>query len=1176
MLPPFSSSSRGALTHQRARKLDREHSSHSITTVPSSNYTQPDLSQNQNRRRILRQSKSDQGLRRQDSKDAHLREAYLRVQQEQQVRRERERARELSHRETFNQAQQAGSPQQVTNGVPQYNLTHRRHHRYQHPHQSPHQILHQHQHQPVQHQHLQNPRRIKREASEVDIIPRFARKIQDRFPGRPQLAQEFLLMMGSDRPAEDFLPDVSNMLRRAPELASEYQTSMSAFDQARADHLKQPDQSQQPYQPSLPDALQLQPHPTSQYLDPPPYVPHLPTPASGNSDDHDDDDDDDQDDEEDDGRRDPTLDLLPMQVPQVPEHERQAVQHLLQLPEIDIPPEQRKATPIEMSCSLMDHQKVCLTWLMEQENDPNKKGGILADTMGLGKTIQSLALILAHPSEDPARKTTLIVAPLALLKQWEREIETKVKPAYKLKTLLYHGPEKRRVTVAKLLSYDVVLTTYGTVAWEYKAIDEGKKTKNPVILNSNAVFHRVILDEAHHIKTRTGKSSLGTSRIKATYRLCMTGTPFMNKVQEIFALIRFLQIRPYNEWGKFSYEINRPIENWGGDAGDNAMRKLQALFRSITLRRTKGSVLDGKPILQLPPLYKEDATTQFNEDQKAFYVALEQKQRLEVNRFLKKGMIMRQYTYILVLLLRLRQACCHPHLIRDFGIPEGIQVSADEMCKLATKLRKAVVEKLKGQEDFECPLCQSTTKNPIIISPCGHTVCNPCFSVMTEVKRPESEEELQCPHQGCRTKVKTDKVICYCYFLEVHMPQKLVADADDSDDDSDGWDEDEDDEDDIDERGNLKDFIASDSEDEDADEEETDEDDAYESDFSSTKDVKSRLSSESKDEVVTKKEEDIKTEGSIKDEKVHVKEEDVKKNVMDDSDTDSLVSTAEIWRRRRLGSAKSTKDSPAESSKRKITPDSEFESDIQEWKPARSNGKRKRSSNVSTRSRKKSKGNDGVGEKRRKRKNKFMSLAALKKASSTNAAAKAKYLKKLRKDWVPSAKTDKTLEILCSIRDKNPKEKTLIFSLWTSFLDLLEIPVIDQGFKYVRYDGSMDHKSRDEAVKMFMDSPDVQVMLVSLSAGNAGLNLTAATHVIIIEPFWNPFVEEQAIDRAHRIGQKNEVTVHRILIEGTVEDRIRELQDKKRNLVHAALSEEGAQGVGRLSIAELKGLFGIH
>lgn len=1005
-------------------------------------------------------------------------------------------------------------------------------------------------------------------------------------------------MMASGRPAEDFLPDISNELRRAPELVSEYKTSMAAFDQSRVD---QPEQHNKQRDYTLPCQPHDQPQEQLRHLGPP-FVAGPPTPVSGNGDDHgsddgdegdygdddddddDDDNDEDHDDAEDDERQMDNHDrqfeefLLLQNQENTASHDHQAVKHLLRLPEIDIPPEQRKATPIAMSCTLMDHQKVCLTWLMEQEDDPKKKGGILADTMGLGKTIQSLALILAHPSPDPTRKTTLIVAPLALLKQWEEEIASKVKPAYKLKTLVFHGNGKRRVTPAKLLSYDVVLTTYGTLIWEYKIIDEGRKNKKPVILHDDVTFHRVILDEAHKIKTRKGKSALGAAKIKANYRLCMTGTPFMNKVREIYSLIRFLRIKPYDEWSRFNADFDKPIENWGGNAGDRAMQKLQTLFRSITLRRTKTSMLDGKPILQLPPIHKWYDITKFNDDQQAFYTALETRQKLEVNRFLKKGMTMREYTYILVLLLRLRQACCHPHLIRDFGIPAGIEISSDDMCNLASKLRKGAVEKLKGQDEFQCPLCQSTTKNPLIISPCGHPVCSPCFSIMTEIKRPDAEAELsKCPHEGCRALVKTNKIICWCFFLEIHMPEKLEADADndDSDDDSDDYSEDDsEDEDDVDEDGNLKDFIVSGSEDEEDEEDEEEEDDEEEFEEEAEEgDASDSENSESDNRAIENKmsRHSLKSGEEASNEAMK-NEEPMEKNLDDDSDSD-LESVGEICRQGRNDSSKSVKNSPAKSSKRKFT--STTESDSDEWKPSRSIGKRKRSTNKFTSSRKKSKGNDSAGGKRRKRKNKFVSLAALKKASSTNAAAKKKYLNKLRKDWVPSAKIDKTMEILHGIREKNPKEKTLIFSLWTSFLDLLEIPVIDQGFNYVRYDGSMSGKNRDQALKTFMDSPDVQIMLVSLLAGNAGLNLTAATNVIILEPFWNPFIEEQAIDRAHRIGQKNEVTVHRILIQGTVEDRIRALQEKKQELVDAALSEEGAKGVSNLSVSELKGLFGI-
>ncbi|KAI1410249.1 hypothetical protein F5Y13DRAFT_202377 [Hypoxylon sp. FL1857] len=793
--------------------------------------------------------------------------------------------------------------------------------------------------------------------------------------------------------------------------------------------------------------------------------------------------------------------------------------------QIDIPPDKRASKPHALSCELLEHQKVGLTWLMQQEDDPNKRGGILADTMGLGKTIQALALILARPGK-PSRKTTLIVAPLSLLRQWEREIQEKVKPRAKLKTLIYHGPKaKRNMTVAKLLTNDIVLTTYRMIVAE----DSSRNGKARIILGEGALFHRVILDEAHNVKNKSAKGLTAVSKIKSTYRLCMTGTPFMNNTEEIFPLIHFLRIRPYDQWEAYNRKIHAPIKSGHGDLYDDAMKRLRELFRYTTLRRTKESTLDGKPIIVLPGLIRKVVPVEFTVGQRNFYDALERRQQLKVNDFIKaNGSLMRRYTYILVLLLRLRQACCHPHLIKDFGIPEGAELTSDEMRKLAHQLEKGVVERLKAQVEFECPLCSEVTENPLIISPCGHMMCSACFSTTMETTDQDAEGPIPCLEQGCGVEIHSKNVICYCFFKEVHMPDNVDSDSsedENSDDDSDGFESLPDDyEDEVDARGNLKGFIAS-----------SDEEEEYDSDNGEPE---------------------------------------------EDSDDESLLSYEEISRRvdvrKSISEEKSVKPSKRESTSNSIS-----DGDLSENEAPSSKGKRKRSSSKGPQSaRKKSKMNNGTSGKLRKSKGKgktkkFTSLAELKKASSTNAAAKEKFLKRLRKHYVASAKINKLMEILRDIKEQKPREKTLVFSLWTSFLDLIEIPMQDEGYRYVRYDGSMRQEDRDAVVQKFMDS-DVQVMLVSLSAGNAGLNLTAASHVILLEPFWNPFIEEQAIDRTHRIGQKKVVTVYRVLIAGTVEDRICLLQDKKRNLVHAALGEEGAKGASRMTEAQLMGLFGLQ
>jgi len=122
-------------------------------------------------------------------------------------------------------------------------------------------------------------------------------------------------------------------------------------------------------------------------------------------------------------------------------------------PDMEIPPEDREGTPDDMTYPLMEHQKLGLAWLKGME-DGSSKGGILADDMGLGKTIQALALIVSRKSKDPDRKTTLIVAPIALLKQWEREIEKKLKPQHRLKVIIHHGNQKRCKNFVAFKDYD--------------------------------------------------------------------------------------------------------------------------------------------------------------------------------------------------------------------------------------------------------------------------------------------------------------------------------------------------------------------------------------------------------------------------------------------------------------------------------------------------------------------------------------------------------------------------------------------------------------------------------------------------------------------------------------------------------------------------------------------------
>ena len=167
-----------------------------------------------------------------------------------------------------------------------------------------------------------------------------------------------------------------------------------------------------------------------------------------------------------------------------------------------------------------------------------------------------------------------------------------------------------------------------------------------------------------------------------------------------------------------------------------------------------------------------------------------------------------------------------------------------------------------------------------------------------------------------------------------------------------------------------------------------------------------------------------------------------------------------------------------------------------------------------------------------------------------------------------SAKLTALLELLGESIDGG--HRTLVFSQFTSMLDLIGEALDDLGVLYCRLDGST--KNREEVVTRFQTDPTVPVFLISLKAGGVGLNLTAADTVIHYDPWWNPAVEAQATDRAHRIGQKNVVTSIKLIARDTVEERVLKMQEKKRELLDGMVDAETA--LGTLTAGELSELVG--
>ena len=157
-------------------------------------------------------------------------------------------------------------------------------------------------------------------------------------------------------------------------------------------------------------------------------------------------------------------------------------------------------------------------------------------------------------------------------------------------------------------------------------------------------------------------------------------------------------------------------------------------------------------------------------------------------------------------------------------------------------------------------------------------------------------------------------------------------------------------------------------------------------------------------------------------------------------------------------------------------------------------------------------------------------------------------------DWIPSAKFDHFTELMEDILTED--HKVLVFSQFVEMLKILKGYFDEAGMEYSYIDGSTHINDRKKTVKEFQEDSKRRVFLLSLKAGGVALNLTAADYVVIFDPWWNPAVEAQAIDRSHRIGQTKKVLVYRMVMEGSIEEKMLQLQEEKRNLVENLITSD--------------------
>ncbi|PYH44113.1 putative SNF2 family helicase/ATPase [Aspergillus saccharolyticus JOP 1030-1] len=743
-----------------------------------------------------------------------------------------------------------------------------------------------------------------------------------------------------------------------------------------------------------------------------------------------------------------------------------------------------------LKVKLLPHQREGVNWMCDKETGRNKtkgvlpKGGILADDMGLGKTVQTIALILSNrkptsglrrsksqddeedsdeDEEEDTRKlppglskTTLVVAPLALIKQWEAEILDKVEPSHRLRVLVYHGNARAKAT-DNLENYDVVITTYGTLTSEHGALDKNKK-KTGIF---SVYWYRIVLDEAHTIKNRNAKATQSACALDAEYRWCLSGTPLQNNLDELQSLIKFLRIKPFNDLANWREQITKPISNGRGGL---AIERLQVYLKIFMKRRTKDVLKQNANLqpgeegkggekkkksngFQIVKREVVKVEAEFMSGELDFYKRLEQRTDDSLEKMMGGEKV--DYAGALVLLLRLRQSCNHPDLVKSDLAKDkdvllqtgatgsqqssGRQDDLDSMADLFGAL--SVVSR-------KCDICQMDL-SPDEASG-GRSRCKECQTTLDTNIMTTDKKRRSGPNAVIDLTQSPSERRSEAQAARFRRNRRVVVDSDDEDEEDGEW-------------------IVPEHQ---------------------------------------RKQSNLGKAGGTDDEDAEGGGEWLHSDDSDDSaDSDSDQDGPESPSRKPTSIRKETHGL--------VTVDSEDDEDIY-----------------------------------------------LNTGDDSNAV-------------LPSTKVRHLMKIL---RRESADHKFIVFSVFTSMLDKIEPFLKRAGIGFARYDGGMRNDHREASLNKLRNNSGTRVLLCSLRAGALGLNLTAASRVVILEPFWNPFVEEQAIDRVHRLNQTRDVKIYKMIIKGTVEERILDLQERKRELANVTI--EGKTAAAKLTMKDMMALFG--
>lgn len=408
---------------------------------------------------------------------------------------------------------------------------------------------------------------------------------------------------------------------------------------------------------------------------------------------------------------------------------------------------QRAEQPQSINRRLKPFQLEGLSWMTRQEKT-DYRGGLLGDEMGMGKTIQAVSLIM---SDWPQKEPTLVVVPPVALMQWSNEIGEYTDG--KLKVLVYHGTNAKckKMTVKDLRKFDVIMVSYNSLESLHRKETKGWTRGEDIIKEASPLhaitYHRLILDEAHSIKSRTTGVAKACFVLKGTYKWCLSGTPVQNRIGEFFSLLRFLEVRPFADYfcrscgceqlhwtvdedhmckacnhgasehiSVFNQELLNPITGDDPELREDALAKLHMITARIMLRRMKR---DHTNSMELPMKDIVIHNEFFSEVERDFSTSIMSNSARKFDTYVAQGVMLNNYANIFGLIMQMRQVANHPDLLLKKKAAEG------------------------SQNVYVCNICDEPAEDAVR-SRCHHEFCRACVKDFMDTCE-ASGTDADCP-----------------------------------------------------------------------------------------------------------------------------------------------------------------------------------------------------------------------------------------------------------------------------------------------------------------------------------------------------------------------------------------------------------------------------------------------